>query len=59
MVDVGIFIYASIGTWRSATAYKLEKESKNEGFGWALAAYATIVISIISFIGRLIKNLNS
>jgi len=26
-------IYSTIGTWRSATNYKLEKESKNEG-GW-------------------------
>ena len=56
---LAFFIYATIGTWRSATAYKLEKESKKEGFGWAIAAYVTIVISIISFIGRVIKNLNS
>jgi len=56
---LAFFIYATIGTWRSAAAYKLEKESKKEGFGWAIAAYVTIVISIISFIGRVIKNLNS
>ena len=52
-------IYATIGTWRSATNYKLEKESKNEGAGWAIAAYVTIVLSTISYIGRMIKNINS
>lgn len=52
-------IYATIGTWRSATNYKLEKESKNEGAGWATAAYVTIVISTISYIARIIKNINS
>ena len=52
-------IYATIGTWRSATNYKLEKESKNEGAGWAIAAYVTIVLSTLSYIGRMIKNINS
>lgn len=52
-------IYATIGTWRSATNYKLEKESKNEGAGWAIAAYVTIVILVISYIGRIIKSINS
>jgi hypothetical protein len=52
-------IYATIGTWRSATNYKLEKESKNKGSGWAIAAYVSIVVSTITYIVRIIKNLNS
>ena len=53
------FIYATIGTWRSATIYKEEKESKKEGYGWAIAAYITIVITIISTVVRIVKNLKT
>ena len=50
------FIFATIGTWRSATNYKINKESKNEGAGWAIAVYIYLVISILTSIFRTIKS---
>jgi len=50
------FIFATIGTWRSATNYKINKESKNEGAGWAIVVYIYLVISILTSIFRTIKS---
>ena len=40
-------IFAMIGTWRSATKYKIEKQKKKEGTGWGTATQVYIVLSII------------
>lgn len=40
-------IYAMIGTWRSASKYKIEKQKKKEGTGWGTAAQVYIILSII------------
>ena len=50
------FIFATIGTWRSATNYKINKESKNESAGWAIAVHIYLVISILTSIFRSIKS---
>jgi hypothetical protein len=51
------FIFATIGTWKSATNYKINKVSKNEGAGWATAVYVYLAISLASSIFRTIKSL--
>jgi hypothetical protein len=51
------FIFATIGTWKSATNYKINKVSKNEGAGWAMAVYVYLAISLASSIFRTIKSL--
>ncbi len=51
------FIFATIGTWKSATNYKINKVSKNEEAGWATAVYVYLAISLASSIFRTIKSL--
>ena len=50
------FIFATIGTWRSATNYKINKVSQNEGAGWANVVYIYLVISLLISIFRTIKS---
>jgi hypothetical protein len=49
-IVVGCYIFSSIGTWRSATNYKLQKIRIRETFGWANIIYVVIVATSI-FLG--------
>lgn len=51
----GYFIFATIGTWNSATKYKINKESKKEGAGWAIAVYVYLVLSLLTSIFKTFK----
>lgn len=51
-------IFAMIGTWRSATKYKIEKQKKKEGTGWGTAAQVYIVLSIIRAVVEVVKEFN-
>ena len=46
-VVIGCYIFSCIGTWKSATNYKLQKIRTKEPFVWATAAYVTIVVMSI------------
>jgi len=46
-VVIGCYIFSCIGTWKSATNYKLQKIRTKETFVWATAAYVTIVVMSI------------
>ena len=48
-IVVGCYVFSSIGTWRSATNYKLQKIRIRETFGWANAIYVVIVATSILF----------
>lgn len=51
-IVIGCYVFSSIGTWRSATNYKLQKIRTRETFGWANVIYVVIVaISILFGIG--------
>lgn len=43
-------ICAMIGTWKSATKYKLEKIKKKEGTGWGTAAQVYIGLSVLRIV---------
>ena len=51
-------VYAMIGTWRSASKYKIEKKKKKEGTGWGTAAQVYIVLSIIRAIVQIGRGLS-
>lgn len=55
LIYIPIVIYLYVGTWRSARNYKLEKIKKKEGYGWAIAAQVTMVLSIIRMIMEIVK----
>lgn len=46
-VVIGCYIFSCIGSWNSATNYKLQKIRTKEPFVWATAAYVTIVVMSI------------
>ena len=46
-VVIGCYIFSCIGSWKSATNYKLQKIRTKEPFVWATAAYVTIVVMSI------------
>ena len=46
-VGIGCYIFSCIGSWNSATNYKLQKIRTKEPFVWATAAYVTIVVMSI------------
>jgi hypothetical protein len=48
-IVVGCYVFSSIGTWRSATNYKLQKIRIRETFGWANVIYVVIVATSILF----------
>ena len=39
------YVYSIIGTWRSATFYKVQQISKREDYGWATATYIVLTLS--------------
>lgn len=51
-------IYAMIGTWRSASKYKIEKQKKKEGTGWGTAAQVYIILSIIRAVVQIGRGLS-
>lgn len=51
-------IFAMIGTWRSASKYKIEKQKKKEGTGWGTAAQVYIVLSVFRGVVEIIKEFN-
>ena len=51
-IVIGCYVFSCMGTWKSATIYKLQKIRTREPFVWATAVYITIVvISILISIG--------
>ena len=51
-IVIGCYVFSCMGTWKSATNYKLQKIRTREPFVWATAVYITIVvISILISIG--------
>ena len=46
-VVIGCYIFSCIGSWNSATNYKLQKIRTKEPFVWATATYVTIVVMSI------------
>ena len=46
-IVVGCYVFSSIGTWRSATNYKLQKIRIRETFGWTNVIYVVIVATSI------------
>lgn len=54
-VLIPFVIFTTIGTWRSASKYKIEKQKKKEGTGWGTAAQVYIVLSIIRSVVELVK----
>lgn len=55
LIVLAYYAYAMIGVWRSANNYKKEKLSKKEGYGWAIAAQASIVLSVIRMVVEIFK----
>jgi hypothetical protein len=52
LIVIGCYVFSCMGTWKSATNYKLQKIRTREPFVWATAVYITIVvISILISIG--------
>jgi uncharacterized membrane protein YidH (DUF202 family) len=46
-IVIGCYVFSCMGTWKSATNYKLQKIRTREPFVWATAAYVTIVVMSI------------
>ena len=50
-------IFVSIGIWRSAGFYVIEKNKKKEGGFWGYAARVSVVLAIIRFFMEIVKEL--
>jgi hypothetical protein len=46
-IVIGCYVFSCMGTWKSATNYKLQKIRTKEPFVWATAVYITIVVTSI------------
>ena len=51
-------VFAMIGSWKSASNYKIEKQKKNEKGGWGTAAQVYIFLSAIRIFVELVRGLN-
>ncbi len=52
-------IWASVGTWNSATNYQLNKINLKQPYGWAYGAKALVVLNFLTLAGQSILILNS
>jgi len=50
-------IFVSIGIWRSAGFYVIEKNKKKESGFWGYAARVSVVLAIIRFFVEIVKEL--
>lgn len=54
---VSFTVFTMIGTWRSASKYKIDKKRKGERGGWGTAAQVYIVLGVIRMISTFIRAL--
>lgn len=52
---VSFTVFTMIGTWRSASKYKIDKKRKGDRGGWGTAAQVYIALGVIRMISQFIK----